>query len=200
MMDSLIALSTEHYIITYITVILICIVEGPVISMVFGALVKLGYFPLIPVFVVLMFGDLIGDVMWYAIGRFYGNKFIQKYGKYFSIDDESVRKVSEIFVKYQHRILLISKMTNGFGFSLVTLITAGIVKIPFKKYFLINFIGQIVWTGILISVGYFFGKVYEQVDSILGKMTVVASFIIIVMLFFGYMNYMKKRANNIKHL
>ena len=73
-------------------------------------------------------------------------------------------------------------MTMGLGFALVTLVTAGIVKIPFKRYFMLNFLGQFFWTAFLLFVGYFLGDLYIQINGVLGIIFVAA---IIIVFFFG---------------
>lgn len=179
-----------------IIVVLAC-VEGPVLSMIFGVLIKLNLFSFIPVYTALMAGDLLGDSIWYYIGYRWGHRFILKYGKYVNITEENVEKVTNIFHKYKHPILFISKISNGFGFALVTLVTAGIVKIPFGRYLLINFLGQFIWSGLLICVGYYFSHFYIQVDNWLGKTFIIAIFILLVISFNGYRKYLKGKMEKI---
>jgi membrane protein DedA with SNARE-associated domain len=190
----LIQLVTIHPYVVYGIIVVLACAEGPVLSMIGGVLIKLGYFSFIPLYAALMIGDLIGDAIWYYIGRYFGHRFIKRFGKYFDITEESVAKVTTIFHKYKHHILLISKVTNGFGFALVTLMTAGMVKIPFWRYLAINLIGQFVWTGLLLGIGYFFSNLYLTVDSIIGKMGVVAAFVVVFIGFLQYKKYLSKRA------
>lgn len=81
----------------------------------------------------------------------------------------------------------------GFGFALVTLVTAGIVKISFKRYITINFFGQFFWTGFLILIGYIFGNLYQNVDNVLGKMSVAALFVMAFAVLVGYGKYVKTK-------
>ena len=76
------------------------------------------------------------------------------------------------------------------------MITAGLVKIPFLKYVGINIIGQFVWTGLLIGVGYFFGDAYMKVDSIIGKLSIFALFVVIFVAFMGYKKYLREYVDN----
>lgn len=194
MQEWLIQTAQAHQYIIYIIIVAIACAEGPILSLLFGVLIKLGYFSLLPVYAALMIGDLIGDIAWYYIGRYWGHSFIKKYGKYFSITEQAVAKVEKIFHKNKHSILFLSKISNGLGFALVTLMTAGMVRIPFWKYLSINIVGQFVWSGLLIGIGYFFGNLYIQVDDLIGRMTVIAGFIILFVAFIGYKKYLKTKA------
>ncbi len=197
MQDWLIHLSTNHSVWVYIFIIFFAFAEGPFLSLIFGVLIQLDYFHFLPIYAALMIGDLIGDIVWYYIGFLYGNRFIRRFGKYFSIDEKSVEKVKGIFHTHKHPILFISKITNGFGFALATLMTAGMVELPFSRYLAINVLGQFVWTGFLLSVGYFFGNLYIQVDAILGRMAIIAFFALLFIAFFRYRKYIQNKIKNL---
>ena len=197
MQEWLINLSTNHTIWVYIFIVFFAFAEGPYLSLVLGVVLKFGYFSFIPVYLALMFGDLIGDVFWYYVGYFYGHGFIKIFGKYFSITEQNIEKVKIIFHKYKHPILFISKITNGFGFALATLMTAGMVKLPFSRYISINIVGQFIWTGFLLGVGYFFGKMYIEVGAIIGKMFVVALFVVFVVAFIRFKKYLENKSSKL---
>ncbi len=186
-------LSQTHTILVYAAIIVVAIIEGPILSILFGVLIKLGNFPFLQVYLALMIGDIIGDIGWYHIGRYFGMRFVRRFGKYFSITEENVGKVTRIFHKYHDKILLVSKLTSGFGFAMVTLMVAGMVKIPFWKYLSINVLGQFVWTGLLIALGYFLGHLYTTVSSILGKASIVVLFIIFIFALNGYRKYVANK-------
>ena len=140
MQEYFIQFSAQHIYLVYTLIIVLAFIEGPVLSVMFGVLIKLGFFSFWPVYAALMAGDLLGDSFWYYIGRYYGHSFIRKFGKYFSINEEVVTKVDRIFHRFKNSILFASKITSGFGLALVTLITAGIVRIPFGRFIFINFL------------------------------------------------------------
>jgi len=180
-----------HY--KYVIIIPLATTEGQILSIICGFLIRLGYLNFLPAYLCLITGNLIGDIGWYCIGYFWGKRFVDRFGKYVSITEEKISVVEKLFRRYDSSILLISKLTNGFGFALVTLMTAGMIRISFKKYMLLNFFGQIFWTGGLLGLGFIFGHAYESVASVFGKLTVVAGFILIVVLFLGYSNYLRNK-------
>ena len=68
MQSRLITLATSHpYVIYGIIVVLAC-AEGPYLSMICGFFLRFGYFLFWPLYIALMVGDLIGDVIG-AFGR-----------------------------------------------------------------------------------------------------------------------------------
>ena len=193
MSEWLLHFSSQHQILVYAVIIVLACAEGPILSILFGALIKTGAFSFWPVYIALMVGDLIGDTIWYQIGRHVGMRFVRRFGKYFSVTESRVKRITEVFNKYHEKILIVSKLTCGFGFAVVTLMVAGMVKIPFLRYLTINFVGQFVWTGMLIGVGYFIGNLYAQANSIMEKVSIAALFVIVILALNGYRKYMSKR-------
>jgi len=145
-----------------------------------GFLIKLDVLALIPAYIALSIGDLIGDAAWYYVGFFFGNRFVRRFGKFFDINNESIESAKELFSKHRKKILVGSKVTAGFGFSIATLITAGMVNAPFGEYMLLNFFGQTVWTAVMLTIGYFFGNLYVVVNNIFGKVFIIVAAILIL--------------------
>jgi membrane protein DedA with SNARE-associated domain len=188
--------ATHDYLI-YLAIVVIACLEGPWISLILGVLLRLGFFYFWPIYLSLMIGDLIGDVIWYYIGRRYGHSFIGKHGHRFSITQEGVERMTRLFHKHKHMVLFLSKISNGLGFAIVTLMTAGMIRIPFRRYIIINILGQLIWTGFLLGVGYFFSNLYITVDNVLGKMSITAAIIILALLGYRFCKQLRKKAQNL---
>lgn len=175
----------------YVIIFLGAIIEGPVLMVASGFLVHLGMLDFWPVFLTLLFGDLIADFFWYSLGYFGAKKFIWKYGHIISLDRDRVEKLEKKFHTHKNKILFISKMTMGFGFALVTLISAGIARVPIKNYAVFNLLGGFVWTGLLMGIGYVFGGAYSYVNEGLRIMFIFAMVVIVSFLLFGFGCFMR---------
>lgn len=190
-MENNLLLLLEHY--KYLLLFPLAIIEGPFIMMISGFLLKLGYLSLLPTCIVLMAGDFLGDLGWYALGYFWGWPLVRKFGKFLGITEETIKIASKIFSGYKSIILFFSKITMGFGFALATLISAGIVKVPLKRFAVMNIAGQVIWTAMLLSVGYFFGTWYQSVDNWLSRLSAIAFLIIAFIALLNFMNYLRRR-------
>ncbi len=177
----------------YLTLFPLALIEGPFIMMICGFLVKLGYFNFTLAYTILVVGDLLSDMAWYGIGHKFGMSFVRKFGKFLSITEENVSKVKNIFLKHDSTILFVSKITMGLGFALVTLVTAGLVKIPFKRFVFWNAFGGLLWTGALMAVGFYLGDFYLKVNGVLGKVSVVALLVMIFMVLISLARYMRRK-------
>jgi membrane-associated protein len=177
----------------YALVFVGCIVEGPIVMVTSGFFLRTGQFDLLPLYFSLVSGDFVADIGWYAVGRFGVRSTLNKIISFFKITPEILIKIEGRFKKHQDKILIISKLTMGFGFALATLIVAGMLRVSFKRYVYLNLIGGFIWTGFLVAIGFFLGNVYATLNS-----TLKIIFIIIVacVIMYGIRfinNYLKKK-------
>jgi membrane protein DedA with SNARE-associated domain len=177
----------------YVLIIPTAWVLGPVISLMGGFLLRIGSFDFLPLYLSIMGAELLGDIMWYWIGYKYGNSFIHTFGSYFSITEEKVMHVRNLFNRHHDIILIISKLTMGFGFAPAVLFTAGLSRVSFRRYITINIVGQFFWTGGLIALGYYTGYLYFGVENIFARMSLIAFLVILVAGFIGLGRYLHKR-------
>lgn len=177
----------------YLLVFIGTIIEGPVLMVACGFLIHLGVFDPVPLFLVILAGDLVGDIGWYYIGYYFAEPFMRKHGHFMSLTPEKFERIKGLFHKYHESILVFSKLTIGLGLALGTLIVAGATKIPFRKYMFLNFIGEGVLVAILLTIGYFFGELYKYVDDSLKVGFVVGVCVIAAVGIYGFVGYMKRR-------
>jgi membrane protein DedA with SNARE-associated domain len=181
----------------YPIIFLVAVVEGPIIMAMSGVLVHLGLASFWPIYFILMAGDLVSDIFWYGIGYHFTDPLTSKYGKYFRLTPELIGKTKKIFQKHPVKILFFSKITMGLGLPLATLMIAGMSKIPFKKYLGSLLLGQFIFTGALISVGYFFGNLYETLGQDIKIISMISFVAVIVLILFGVKSYFRNKKEEI---
>ncbi|MFZ3020306.1 MAG: DedA family protein [Minisyncoccia bacterium] len=178
----------------YILIIPLAFLEGHVISLVAGFLGRMGYVnPFIAWFLIVI-GNLIGDIVLYYLGLKKGEKLAFSWGKYVGITEAHIEKSKEIFYKHKSRILLFSKLSNGFGLAMAILFTAGMTKIPFKTYMFWNVIGEFIWTGLLVSLGFFFGHFYITIGETISRIGLIVVTGVIIFVFFKLSKYISSKA------
>jgi membrane protein DedA with SNARE-associated domain len=177
----------------YLAVFLGAFFEGPTVMATVGFFIKTGHFSFWPAYLLLLSGDLLADVMWYYIGRHGASYFIKHFGRFFGYTTEAHDRVLVLFKRYDYKILVISKLTMGFGFSLVTLMTAGMAKIPLRKFMFYNFLGGLVWVLIPLSLGYFVGNVYYQVAEGLRYIFIGGVLLVLIGGLYGLNKYFRKK-------
>lgn len=169
------------------------IVEGPMLMAACGFLWHLGIFEPVPMFIALASGDLIADVGWYYAGRYFLDPMIRKHGHFLSVTPKTVEKAKMLFRYHDTRILIISKITMGFGMALGVLMVAGASRVPFKKYFIINTLGEVVFVAVMLSIGYWLGAAYQVVEGGLKWLFIIGATAVILLLITGVSRYARQR-------
>jgi membrane protein DedA with SNARE-associated domain len=168
-------------------------IEGTVVMLTGGLLLRLGVVEFWPLYAALILGDVLSDIMWYWIGYLGARRFVMRWGYLVGATPEIVAKMERRFHKYHLRILVISKLTMGFGLAVPILTTAGMLRVSFKRYCVINIVGSFIWVGFVIFVGYNFGDVLAYFP----EKFQIASFFVIIALFFIGLRYLTKRLETV---
>ncbi|HUZ06339.1 MAG TPA: hypothetical protein VMV89_02505, partial [Candidatus Paceibacterota bacterium] len=116
----------------------------------------------------------------------------------FGVTADGVATMTRLFHRYKYRILFLSKISNGLGLALVTLTTAAMVRIPFKIYMAINLLGQLVWSGFLLGIGYFFSNLYVEINNAFGRVSVVVVAVVMLAALSRYKKCLRRKAENLK--
>jgi membrane protein DedA with SNARE-associated domain len=178
----------------YAIVFILMIAEGPLTTLVAAFLASTGVFNVYVIFLLSFLGDILGDTLFYALGRYGGHGFVRKYGKYVGLSDRRVKRLEKFFGERGRKTVFTAKSTTGFG--ILAYVTAGVVKMPFGQFLQSVALGGVIWSALLVVLGYFFGEVAEQVSEYLqyGALSVGISVIVI---FFGIQYLKKKRGKDV---
>ena len=119
-------------------------------------------------FLIGVIGSVFCAVIIYAMGYFGGRPFVQKYGKFFFMKEEDIKKCDTWFHKYGPWAACI-----GRNFPIVrTLISLpmGISRVPFLSFLIFTTIGSIPWTFAFVYVGYALGNNWIILDQFVKKL------------------------------
>lgn len=174
----------------------IVFVFGAPVSLVAGFLLRLDVLELLPTCLMLALGELAADVLWYVLGFRYGDSFVKRFGPYVGISADSIARVKKLFERRHDSIILLSKITAGLGFGTVIMFTAGLSRVPFRRYLILNMIGQSIWTAGLLSIGYFLGHLYVEVSGVFERMTLIALSVVGLLLLIGLGRHIRSRVNS----
>lgn len=136
------------------------IVEGPIVSMVAGYLARLGVFDLPPLLIVLVLGDLAGDVALYLIGRKGRLVVRRRWLRRLSISPAQLARLVRRFRAQDVRLILFGKFTHYLGFA--TLIAAGVARMPFGRFLLACLMATIPKSAVLVAIGWTFGEAWSR--------------------------------------
>jgi membrane protein DedA with SNARE-associated domain len=139
---------------------------------------------------VILFGALghsMGNFILYEVSRRKGVKYALKFFKYmFPVDDGSklIKQIDIAFRKKGIFFLFVGKLVNPIKIFIP--IPAGISKMNRVLFLLIVFITSAIWATIFTSIGFYFGKSFENF-TIYG-VVMLAIFLSVTYYFYKYIN------------
>ena len=132
------------------------VVEGPVVTIIAGFLVSLGFMGFTPTYLTVITGDLAGDFLYYSAGRWWLNRAYKGVLKFFNVNIGFVHKLENALKKNKGPFLFFGKLSHAIGG--IILFAAGSVGIPVGDFLWFNFLATLPKSLILILVGYYFGS------------------------------------------
>lgn len=178
----------------YLALLPLFIIEGPVTGIASGVLISVGALKLLPVFVLYVLGTYISDSILYYLSRD-GEKYLRKV----SLGRKAIEQVHRIvdnasdewkqkFKDNYFSLMVFARLAPVNLVSEFVVLTAGVLKIPTRKFYAPVLISQPIWSALIISIGYFFGDVIADPKKIFTDASIV--FVVGVCLFFLYRRYM----------
>lgn len=133
----------------------VAVVEGPGAAIVSGALVGSGQLDGLTVVLMLVAADLVGDALYYALGRWGHTPLLERIGARLKITKERLGPLERHFRQHELKLIMIGK-TQALGS--VILYFAGAVKMSFTRFMLYNLVGTAPKILLFVSIGFFVGQ------------------------------------------
>jgi membrane protein DedA with SNARE-associated domain len=127
-----------------------------------------------------MAGNLLADTLWYAIGYAGKIEWVARFGQRLGIDQRHLERLERNLQKHAVKVIFLAKLTVSFV--IPTLIAAGLVKAPWRKWFLPVFTGEMIWTGTLVLVGYYATEAIKRVEQGVEYVILIGSVLFLVFL------------------
>jgi membrane protein DedA with SNARE-associated domain len=129
--------------------------EGEVVLLMGGFLAYSGYLTLEGVFVAALIGTLVGDQLYFFLGRRYGNGLLARRPAW----QRRAERVYQLLDR--HYILVVLGFRFVYGMRIVTPWVLGMSRVPTRHFVMLNVAGGVVWSLAITGAGFFFGATME---------------------------------------
>ena len=163
---------------TYLVLAFLVAIEGPVATLLGAAAASAGLMRPWLVLICAAGGNLTADSLWYSLGYAGKLEWALKFGRRLGLRPEILEKLEQGMHDHAAKILFMAKLTVSF--MIPSLIAAGLVKVPWRRWFPALFAGEMLWTGSLMLVGYFATEAIKQVQQGVEYLILALSLIFIV--------------------
>src|SRR5690349_1771466 len=108
-------------------------------------------------------GSAIGASVTYWVARMGGRPLVDKFARMFRIDLAYIERIENQCQQWGAGIVLVGRVIPGVR-TLVS-IPAGLIQMPFPRFFLATFIGAYIWCTVLIGAGYLLGHEWRLISE-----------------------------------
>ncbi|MEK6842209.1 MAG: DedA family protein [Nanoarchaeota archaeon] len=163
--DKYLGILIENYgILTYLILFAIIFCEtglvitpllpGDSLLFVVGTFAGAGFLNIFLLFIILSIAAIVGDSINYSIGNYFGKKILS--GNRF-VKKEYLQRTRDFYDKYGVKTIILARFIPIIR--TFAPFVAGIGKMNYARFLVFNVVGGILWVGIFVFAGFFFGGI-----------------------------------------
>ncbi|HEY1677985.1 MAG TPA: DedA family protein [Candidatus Sulfotelmatobacter sp.] len=115
------------------------------------------------IIVVATIAATLGDNLGFAIGYYGGRPLFERYRAFFRIPATTLNRGELLFQRYGAVTIFFARFI--FGMRIIAGPMAGVLRMPWRKFLLFNFLGAAVWVTAISGIGYLFGQHWGRLES-----------------------------------
>ena len=146
----------------YLLLAILVAVEGPIATLLGAAAASAGFMHAVPTFIAAAAGNLTADTLWYMIGYAGRIEWLFHFGCRLGINRDMLERLKADMLGNTTKLLFLAKLTVSFV--IPSLIAAGLVKAPWKRWFPALFCAEMIWTGSLLVTGYYATEAIKRME------------------------------------
>ena len=150
----------------------------------------------LPTFGAAFLGSACGITVSYTLGRIFDTYVLEKYGRFFHMTPQRLKRVHSWFERRGRWTLLVGYFIPGVRH--LTGYVAGVSELSFANFALFAYIGAFCWAAVFITVGYILGEQWNRVLQSLHE-TKVLTIGVAVAVILAYLAYRYLHGRRLGH-
>ncbi|GIV62727.1 MAG: hypothetical protein KatS3mg045_0066 [Bellilinea sp.] len=147
----------------YGVITLLVMVEGPISILLAAGASSAGFLNPLPVFIAATVGNLIADALWYSLGYVGKIDWLLRRRGWFGVDAEKLDLFRQVIHQQAVKLLIFAKLTNGL--IVPVLIATGLARVPWRKWFPIIFVTNLLTSLVMVVLGYYMASSLLRVQE-----------------------------------
>jgi len=111
-----------------------------------------------------VFAATIGDNLGFLLGHYGGKPLLERYRKLPHVY-RTIARGESLIQRYGSFAIFIARFIAGMRIIAGPL--AGVLHMPWRRFVVFNFLGAAVWVTVISSIGYFFGRHWDELARIM---------------------------------
>jgi membrane protein DedA with SNARE-associated domain len=130
------------------------------------------------IIVVATIAATLGDNLGFALGYYGGRPLLGRYQSIFRVRASSLELGERLFARYGAVTVFFARFI--FGMRIVAGPMAGVLRMPWRRFLLFNFLGAAVWVTVISGAGYLFGQHLHRLERAIKKLDIAAVIFVLV--------------------
>lgn len=132
----------------------------------------------------------LGDNLGFALGYRGGRPLLDRYRHVFRIRTSTIERGERLFDEYGSATIFFARFI--FGLRVIAGPLAGVLRMPWKRFALFNFLGAALWVSVIATVGYKFGKHWDKLLEFIKDLNVALAIIAALVILFLWLWHRKR--------
>jgi membrane-associated protein len=133
----------------------------------------------------------LGDNLGFTLGYYGGRPLLERYQSFFRIQAATLERGERLFARYGALTIFFARFV--FGMRIIAGPLAGVLRMPWKRFLIFNFMGAAVWVSVISTVGYFFGRHWERLEGKMKRFDLAVA--VVVVLLAAFLWWRNRRGN-----
>jgi membrane protein DedA with SNARE-associated domain len=144
----------------------------------FGSVLEDGFSAYLGIATAATLGSTLGAVGGWAIGMYLGRPFIERYGRWFSVDGRQLQRAEAWFDRWGSWAVFFTRLMPVVRS--VAPLAAGTLEMPFIRFTLITLAASAIYCFGYVAIGYTVGSEWERIYDLVGflEYAVIAAIVI----------------------
>jgi membrane protein DedA with SNARE-associated domain len=105
----------------------------------------------------------VGDNLGFAAGYYGGRPLLVRYQTLFRVQNRTLERGEQLFARYGAVTIFFARFV--FGLRIIAGPLAGVLRMPWRKFMIFNFLGAALWVSVIAGAGYLFGQQWERLQQ-----------------------------------
>ena len=134
----------------------------------------------------------IGDNLGFLLGHYGGKQLLEHYRKVPRVY-RAITRGESLIQRYGSFAIFIARFIAGMRIIAGPL--AGVLHMPWRKFVVFNLLGAAVWVTVISSIGYFFGRHWDELAKIMKGFNLAVFLAAVLIALFFWWRQRRKRGN-----
>lgn len=131
------------------------------------------------IIVVATIAATVGDNLGFALGYYGGRPLLSRYQSIFRVRASTLEQGERLFARYGAVTVFFARFI--FGMRIVAGPMAGVLRMPWRRFLVFNFLGAAVWVTVISGAGYLFGQHWHRLERVIKKLDIAAIIFVLLL-------------------